>query len=50
MNAAALRDALAATYRGARESRRARLDAIPEMEVTLAHDLAQFRGKIAAPA
>ena len=50
LDAAALRDALAATYRGARESRRARLDAIPEMEVTLAHDLAQFRVKIAAPA
>jgi 23S rRNA (guanine745-N1)-methyltransferase len=50
LDAAALRDALAATYRGARESRQARLDAIPEMEVTLAHDLAQFRGKIAAPA
>jgi 23S rRNA (guanine745-N1)-methyltransferase len=50
MDAAALRDALAATYRGARESRQARLDRIPEMEVTLAHDLAQFRVKIAAPA
>jgi 23S rRNA (guanine745-N1)-methyltransferase len=50
LDAAALRDALAATYRGARESRRARLDAIEEMEVTLAHDLARFRGKIATPA
>jgi 23S rRNA (guanine745-N1)-methyltransferase len=50
LDAATLRDALAATYRGARESRQARLDRIPEMEVTLAHDLAQFRVKIAAPA
>ena len=50
MNAATLRDSLAATYRGAREGRQARLHAIPEMEVTLAHDLAQFRVKIAAPA
>lgn len=53
LDAAALRDALAATYRGARASRLARLDEIPTMEtmeVTLAHDLARFRGKIAAPA
>ena len=44
LDAAALRDALAATYRGARQSRQARLEAIPEMAVTLAHDLAVFRG------
>jgi 23S rRNA (guanine745-N1)-methyltransferase len=44
LDAAALRDALTATYRGARESRRARLEAILEMAVTLAHDLAVFRG------
>ena len=53
LDAAALRDALAATYRGARASRQARLDGIPPMatmEVTLAHDLARFRGKIANPA
>lgn len=43
LDAAALRDALAATYRGARQSRLARLDGIAEMEVTLAHDLARFR-------
>jgi 23S rRNA (guanine745-N1)-methyltransferase len=43
LDAAALRDALAATYRGARQSRQARLDGIAKMEVTLAHDLARFR-------
>jgi 23S rRNA (guanine745-N1)-methyltransferase len=43
LDAAALRDALAATYRGARQSRLARLGGIAEMEVTLAHDLARFR-------
>jgi len=45
---AALADALAATYRGGRESRRARIAALPEMAVTLSHDLGSFRGKIAA--
>jgi len=39
----AARDALAATYRGARESRRERIEAISEMEVTLSHDLGWFR-------
>jgi 23S rRNA (guanine745-N1)-methyltransferase len=39
----ALRDALAATYRGGRESRMERLREIPELEVTLSHDLARFR-------
>jgi len=39
----AARDALAATYRGARESRRERIEAIPEMAVTLCHDLGRFR-------
>jgi 23S rRNA (guanine745-N1)-methyltransferase len=51
--AAALGDALTATYRGARQSRQARLDGISEMEVTLAHDLAcfrRFRGTIDHPA
>jgi 23S rRNA (guanine745-N1)-methyltransferase len=43
LDAGALRDALAATYRGARRSRLARLDGTAEMEVTLAHDLARFR-------
>jgi 23S rRNA (guanine745-N1)-methyltransferase len=52
LDAAALRDALAATYRGARQSQQGRLDGIPEMEVTLAHDLARFRFRdtIAPPA
>jgi 23S rRNA (guanine745-N1)-methyltransferase len=45
---AALADALAATYRGGRESRRERIAALPEMAVTLSHDLGSFRGKIAA--
>lgn len=39
----ALRDALAATYRGGRESRMERLREIAEMQVTLSHDLALFR-------
>jgi 23S rRNA (guanine745-N1)-methyltransferase len=43
LDSAALHDALAATYRGARQSQQGRLDGIPEMEVTLAHDLARFR-------
>lgn len=37
------RDALAATYRGARESRRERIEAISAMNVTLSHELARFR-------
>lgn len=41
----AARDALAATYRGARESRRERIEAIPEMDVTLSHELARFRAR-----
>lgn len=43
MDQEALRDALAATYRGGRESRMERLREIPEMDVTLSHDLARFR-------
>ncbi|HEV7507651.1 MAG TPA: methyltransferase domain-containing protein [Thermoanaerobaculia bacterium] len=52
LEAGALRDALAATYRGARQSQQGRLDGITEMEVTLAHDLARFRFRdtIAPPA
>jgi 23S rRNA (guanine745-N1)-methyltransferase len=52
LDAAALRDALAATYRGARQSQQARLDGVAEMAVTLAHDLARFRFRdtIAPPA
>jgi 23S rRNA (guanine745-N1)-methyltransferase len=38
-----IRDALAATYRGGRQSRRERSAAIPELEVTLSHELASFR-------
>jgi 23S rRNA (guanine745-N1)-methyltransferase len=41
----AARDALAATYRGARESRRERIEAIREMDVTLSHELARFRAR-----
>lgn len=43
LDAAGLRDALAATYRGARQSRLARLDGVEAMEVNFAHDLARFR-------
>jgi 23S rRNA (guanine745-N1)-methyltransferase len=42
------RDALAATYRGARESRRDRTAAIGPMDVTLSHDLARFRPRLKA--
>jgi 23S rRNA (guanine745-N1)-methyltransferase len=38
-----IRDALAATYRGGRESRRERISGIQELEVTLSHELASFR-------
>jgi 23S rRNA (guanine745-N1)-methyltransferase len=40
---AEIRDALAATYRGGRESRRERSAAIPQLAVTLSHELARFR-------
>lgn len=43
MDPEALRDLLAATYRGARESRRARAESLSAMTVTLGHDLARFR-------
>jgi 23S rRNA (guanine745-N1)-methyltransferase len=39
----AVRDALAATYRGGRASRREKIAAIPGIEVTLSHELAWFR-------
>jgi 23S rRNA (guanine745-N1)-methyltransferase len=39
----AARDALAATYRGARASRRERIEDLAAVEVTLSHDLACFR-------
>jgi 23S rRNA (guanine745-N1)-methyltransferase len=38
-----IRDALAATYRGGRESRRERIAGLQELEVTLSHELASFR-------
>jgi 23S rRNA (guanine745-N1)-methyltransferase len=37
------RDALAATYRGARESQRKKLDELGEMQVTLSFDLLRFK-------
>lgn len=43
LDAAAIRDALAATYRGARDSERRRLDEITAMDVTLSYDLLIFR-------
>lgn len=42
LTAEAARDALAATYRGARRSQRERSDAISSLDVTLSHDLACF--------
>lgn len=39
----AIRDALAATYRGARESQRRKLEEIGEMPVTLSFDLLRFK-------
>jgi 23S rRNA (guanine745-N1)-methyltransferase len=38
-----IRDALAATYRGGRQSRRERIAGLQELEVTLSHELASFR-------
>ncbi len=43
LDAAAIQDALASTYRGARESRQRRLEGLDELEVTLSLDLASFR-------
>lgn len=40
------RDALAATYRGGRESRLDRIAAIRQLDVTLSHDLARFRPRL----
>ncbi len=45
---AEIRDALTATYRGGRQSRRERIEALSRMGVTLSHDLARFRVKIPA--
>jgi 23S rRNA (guanine745-N1)-methyltransferase len=45
---AEIRDALTATYRSGRQSRRERIEAISGMRVTLSHDLGRFRGKIPA--
>ena len=44
------RDALAATYRGVRESQRQRTAEVREMEVTLSHELARFRPRETADA
>jgi 23S rRNA (guanine745-N1)-methyltransferase len=43
LDAEAVRDALAATYRGARETERRRLAALGAMDVTLSYDLLVFR-------
>jgi 23S rRNA (guanine745-N1)-methyltransferase len=43
LTAPEIRDALAATYRGARESERQRLDRLEAMDVTLSFDLFVFR-------
>jgi len=43
LDAAAIRDALGSTYRGARESQRGRLEGLGEMEVTMSRDLLWFR-------
>jgi 23S rRNA (guanine745-N1)-methyltransferase len=39
----ALRDLLAATYRGARRSEQARVETLDAMPVTMSHDVARFR-------
>ena len=43
LDAAGVRDALAATYRGARRSQQARLAALGPLRVTMSHDVARFR-------
>ncbi|MFL6195912.1 MAG: putative RNA methyltransferase [Thermoanaerobaculia bacterium] len=43
LDADAVRDALAATYRGGRESRRERIEGLAGLEVTLSHEVARFR-------
>lgn len=43
LGAAAVRDLLASTYRGARESQRSRVEELGEMDVTLSRDLLVFR-------
>lgn len=43
LDAAAVRDLLASTYRGARESERQRIEGLGEMEVTMSLDLLTFR-------
>ena len=49
---AEIRDSLTATYRSGRASRRARIEALPAMRVTLSHDLGWFlkTGQAAFPA
>jgi 23S rRNA (guanine745-N1)-methyltransferase len=43
LDAAAIRDVLAATYRGARHSQQARLAHLEGMRVTMSHDVGRFR-------
>lgn len=43
LDAAGIRDILASSYRGARESERRRLETLPEMEVTLSREIGCFR-------
>ena len=43
LDAAAVRDVLTATYRGARRSQQARLETLGAMRVTMSHDLARLR-------
>jgi 23S rRNA (guanine745-N1)-methyltransferase len=52
LSAEAIRDVLASTYRGGRESRRGRVGELGEMEVTISRDLLVFRGlrALGAPA
>jgi 23S rRNA (guanine745-N1)-methyltransferase len=46
---AEIRDALAATYRGGRESRRERIETLSALPVTLSHELARFRKRAGIP-
>jgi len=49
LNAAALRDALDATYRGARARERERATALSGLAVTMSRDLLLLRARVAAP-
>jgi 23S rRNA (guanine745-N1)-methyltransferase len=50
LDAAALGDVLAATYRGARHSQQARRQQLGDMRVTMSHDLGRFRPSVPAGA